>query len=291
MKHSAVHKKSVSVPRVTPKSVIKWAGGKAQLLPILSEKYPTNLGTKIRHYAEPFIGGGAVFFDVYNKGLIDSAVLMDSNPALINLYQSVKIYPDFLIEILQTIQTDYFNCDPGTQEKFFYDKRNDFNRHTPAHKIDPVYAAQFIFLNRTCFNGLFRVNKSGFFNVPFGRYKNPRILDSDNIYAVSNALQIADIIHGDFEILLEHIRKNAFIYYDPPYKPITKTSHFTAYSGEFNDNDQIRLHRIFSHLHDHGMTQMLVVQKEQFDLYNKFQYIPLDNQHGLIVDYEAYPSL
>lgn len=242
-----------------PKPVLKWAGGKAQLLPLFLSRYPKELGTKIRQYVEPFFGGGAVFFDLYNRGLIDKAIIMDANPELAILYKTIKEQPDNLVEDLYKIQKKYLFLSESGKEKLYYEIRDEFNlkRKNNDNQVNPIRASQIIFMNRTCFNGLFRVNSKGAFNVPHGDYKNPRILDSENIYAVSKSFQIANILHGDFEDLLPLIKKDMFIYYDPPYRPLNKTSNFNAYTGLFDDSHQIRLAKFFNAVHKRGVNQML----------------------------------
>lgn len=258
MKQSALSK-SYFQTRTHAKPVLKWAGGKTQLLPILSEKIPTHIGKRIRKYCEPFFGGGAVFFELYNLSLIDEAVIMDANPELILLYQTIKERPAQVIEILETIQKSYLLLTPTEREHAFYEVRTSFNQNKKVNynEADPVRAAQIIFMNRTCFNGLFRVNKKQEFNVPHGNYKNPRILDIDNIYAVSEALQIAEIIHGDFEKIIPIVQKDTFVYYDPPYRPLNKTSNFNAYAGVFDDSHQTRLAELFKSIHRKDIHQML----------------------------------
>lgn len=275
---SNLSKNLEKVSNENAKPFIKWAGGKTQLLPQISQKYPSELGTKIRHYAEAFVGGGAVFFDLYQKNLIDFAILVDCNYALVNLYRTIQKTPQFLIESLSEIEHRYLSLDEIDREKFYYSKRDSFNTHDKTSKNSLYYASEFIFLNRTCFNGLFRVNKKGLFNVPFGRYKNPTICNKNNIFAVSNALQIAEIIQGDFTQIKDKVSESFFVYYDPPYRPLTLTSNFNAYSGEFLDHDQIRLAEFYKYLNEQKISQMLsnsdpktATGDEFFDrLYNSF---------------------
>lgn len=241
------------------KPIIKWAGGKTNLLPTIRTYYPRDLGTKIRKYIEPFFGGGALFFDLYNKNLIDSAIVVDKNPELILLYKTIQECPDAVMDFLFNHEKVYHSCSQIERTDYFYRVRTDFN-HTRADNTlqsNPKRAAQIIFLNRTCFNGLFRVNAKQEFNVPHGQYLRPKILDSDNIYAVSKALQCVEIIHGDFENICNFVSSDSFIYYDPPYKPISKTANFTSYTGSFFDSDQVQLSEIFKKIHAKGIRQML----------------------------------
>ncbi|MGY3805206.1 DNA adenine methylase [Pigmentibacter ruber] len=255
-----------SVPKAIPKvdspakPVLKWAGGKTQLLPVLSAKYPKSLGTKITKYIEPFFGGGAVFFDLYNSNFIKDAIILDANPELILMYKTIKKKPEALVETLHNLQKKYLLLNNSNREKLYYEIREDFNSNRKSNykELNPIRASQIVFMNRTCFNGLFRVNRKGGFNVPYGNYKNPKILDSENIYAVSKAFQIAEILHGDYEDILALVKSNdVFIYYDPPYRPLNDTSNFNSYTGVFNDSHQIRLANIFKILNEKGIYQML----------------------------------
>ncbi len=241
------------------KPILKWAGGKRQMLPYIMNNLPTGFGTSIRKYAEPFIGGGAVFFNLYNNGLIDEAILLDNNQELILLYNTIKYKPCSVIEKLADIESIYISNSLEGQKEFYYKAREKFNanRKIKYTKLNAERAALIIFLNRTCFNGLYRVNKKGEFNVPQGSYKNPKILNSENIYQVSNALQIAEIIHADFSSICEQINNDYFVYYDPPYRPLNKTSSFNAYSGAFSDSEQIRLAEQFEYLSEKNIKQML----------------------------------
>lgn len=241
------------------KPVLKWAGGKTQLLPVLSAHYPQQLGTKIKKYIEPFFGGGALFFDLYNSARINDAIIMDANPELVMLYKTIQKQPNQLVEALFNLEKNYVSLTETEKEKFYYKVREEFNitRKKKYNAANPLRASQIIFMNRTCFNGLFRVNSKGEFNVPYGHYKKPKILGSANIYAVSNAFQIADILQGDFEDIIPMAKSDVFIYYDPPYKPLNKTSHFNSYTGVFDDSHQIRLAKVFKHLHQKNIKQML----------------------------------
>ncbi len=240
------------------KPILKWAGGKTQLLPEILKRLPCFTKNNINHYIEPFFGGGAVFFELFNQHLIKSAVILDINPDLITLYKTIQQTPNDLIDVLYTYQHHYAPLCHEKRTEFYYKIRDDFNQST--HKtigINPVRSAQIIFLNRTCFNGLFRVNKKSEFNVPHGLYKNPKILDSDNIMSVSQAFNIAEIIHSDFTVIKNKIIKPTFIYYDPPYRPLSSTSNFNAYAGEFNDTDQKRLADFYKNMEGKNVFQML----------------------------------
>lgn len=244
------------------KPVLKWAGGKGLLLPQLSEKFPNKLRHgSIKRYIEPFVGGGSVFFEICNTCRFKDAFLFDINPELVILYNVVKKDVAPLINELFRLQEAYTAAED--KSALYYglrDEYNTFDKHLDAN----VYSADFVrraaltvFLNRTCFNGLFRVNSKGLFNVPMGRYKNPRILDSDNLTAVSHALSKATIIQADFSTALQYADKDTFIYYDPPYRPLSDTS-FTSYAADgFDDNEQRRLKNIFDQANELGALQML----------------------------------
>lgn len=240
--------------------ILKWAGGKTQLLPIIGLNYPTELlnGT-IKTYIEPFFGGGSVFFDVLSKSQIEKAYLVDTNPDLIQLYRTIQSSVESLIKVLGGLETEYLSLDSSAQEEMFYRVREDFNQER-MHEAQPdaVRAAHTVFLNRTCFNGLFRVNSKGKFNVPFGKHKNPTILFENRLRAVSEAFQCAELILGDFEIVAPYAGKDTFVYFDPPYRPISQTSHFKAYSKEaFDDLAQTRLADFYKSLTAKGVKAML----------------------------------
>jgi len=242
--------------KIEAKPFLKWAGGKTQLLSQFENLYPTQLKRgKIERYIEPFVGGGAVFFAIIQKYQVDSAYLYDVNPEIILVYKVIQKDPEKLIEKLDIISQKYKSLTEEERKKFFYDLRQKYNLQQikfdfEDYSLDWISrSAMLIFLNRTCFNGLFRLNSQGMFNVPHGRYKNPKILDEDNIIAVSKLLKIAEIKKADFEKCEEAIIPNSFIYFDPPYRPLNKTSSFTSYSTlEFSDQQQTRLANFFRHL-------------------------------------------
>lgn len=242
--------------------VLKWAGGKGMLLPQLSEKYPSELHRgAIKKYIEPFVGGGAVFFDIANSYAVEEAYLLDINPELVILYNVIKNNVFELIEELEGLQSSYFLSED--KKEVYYkirDEYNIFDKKINANKYSISFvrrAALTIFLNRTCFNGLFRVNSKGLFNVPIGSYKRPRILDVDNLIAVSKVFKKATILQADFANALDFVDKDTFIYYDPPYRPLKDTS-FTTYTKEpFDDLEQIRLKETFERAHQKGALQML----------------------------------
>ncbi len=226
------------------KPFIKWAGGKGQLLPDIRKKYPKELGKTITKYCEPFIGGGAVFFDIVSSYKIKEILINDINSELTNTYKQVKSNLSHLINELDFIQNEYWQLDTNLRKKFYYEKRERFNalKTNVNEKINVEKAALFIFLNKTCFNGLFRVNKKGLFNVPIGSYKKPLICDVDNLTAINALLKNVTIKCGDYKECIDFIDENTFVYIDPPYRPLTETSSFNSYSEiDFNDKEQIEL--------------------------------------------------
>lgn len=248
------------------KPLLKWAGGKTQLLAQIEQKLPLELQTgQLTRYAEPFVGGGALLFHIAHHYNISEIFISDQNPNLIQAYRVVQQNAQQLIEELTTIQTNYYELDTPQQKKFFYQVRRDFNQsqsHAPmpnqlSHN-DILQTARLFFLNRTCFNGLYRVNRSGKFNVPFGGYQNPKICDPENILAVSLVLKMARIVHGDFSQSLSFADKYTFVYCDPPYRPLTKTASFNSYAMQgFDDEDQARLADFVHQLDQKGAKVMV----------------------------------
>ena len=222
---------------------IKWAGGKGQLLEQLDKLLPNDFGERQDiTYIEPFVGGGAMLFYILQKyPNIRHAVINDVNSDLIMCYQIIKDAPEELIASLQDFQNVYNALMTEEARKdFFLSVRERYNEKN----LDPIEnSTKFIFLNRTCFNGLYRVNKRGLFNVPFGKYTNPMICNPVTIRLDSKLLQRVEILTGDFEATLDHVGEGYnFFYFDPPYRPLNATSNFNSYSKEdFNDDEQIRL--------------------------------------------------
>lgn len=255
-KPAIVNASKFSDARVRP--FLKWAGGKTQLLPQIQMALPANLsGRKNLTYLEPFIGSGAVMFWILQKFTnIKKAIINDINPDLINAYIVIKKQPAQLVSALLNLQEQYSSyAEEADKKQFFLEKREKFNQRDST-MIENT--SLLIFLNRTCFNGLYRVNNARKFNVPFGRYSNPKICDTENIQAVSALLQNVTILNGDYQETLNHAGKNAFFYFDPPYKPLNKTSSFNAYSSEiFNDEQQERLAHFCSELNAKGHQWLL----------------------------------
>lgn len=240
------------------KPFIKWVGGKGQLLAQLDELLPADFG-KLDHltYIEPFIGGGAMLFYMLQRyPNIEHAVINDINPDLINCYQIVRDCPEKLIKSLEQMGKTYYELRDEEQRKKHYLKvRDDYNVNSNT-AIER--AAQFIFLNRTCFNGLYRVNRKGKFNVPFGRYANPKIVDCNTILADSELLKRVEILNGDYATTLDYAKGKSFFYFDPPYRPLSDTSSFNDYTKEaFNDEQQIRLKEFCDSITNKGYQLML----------------------------------
>jgi len=238
-------KQTKLIEETNPKPFVKWAGGKKQILKSIHKILPNEIkDTKvIKKYFEPFLGGGAVFFYLLSKYKIKHAYLSDINKDLILTYNVVKKSPKKLIEELQILSDDFLPKTLDDRKEYYYSVRNEFNKD--IEDFDPIIrASQMIFLNRTCFNGLYRVNKEGKFNVPIGSYKNPTICNKNNLLNVSKALNdIKDIkiVCDDYSKSKDEIDENSFVYLDPPYLPIKENS-FTDYdSNGFGIKEQIEL--------------------------------------------------
>ncbi|ROL60883.1 DNA adenine methylase [Bacteroidetes/Chlorobi group bacterium ChocPot_Mid] len=229
------------------KPFLKWAGGKTQLINDIEKALPNDISKDKFTYIEPFVGSGAVLFWMLNNfPNLKKAVINDINEDLINTYKTIASRPKELISILDILQNEYHGLEGQDEEKkeYYYSKRELYNTRKEEQSGQ---AALFIFLNRTCFNGLYRVNRKNEYNVPMGSYKRPTICDNENILAVSQALQKVEILCGDYEETLNHADNNTLFYFDPPYKPLSETSSFNSYAkDEFNDAEQIRL-RDFCH--------------------------------------------
>ena len=236
------------------KPFLKWAGGKGQLLKEIEKYYPFS-DSKITKYAEPFVGGGAVLFDILSKYDLDEVYISDINAELINAYRIIRDDIDALVQLLKKMQDDYIPMDTEHRKEYYLKQRERFNdiKVNGDETINIEKAALMIFLNKTCFNGLYRVNKKGLFNVPMGAYKHPMICDEENLRAVSAKLQKVKIICGDYRKAAEFIDSHTFVYFDPPYRPITDTASFTAYTENlFNDEEQISLAEFVEHMNAKG---------------------------------------
>lgn len=242
---------------VTP--VVKWVGGKRQILSEIKKYIPKNIST----YYEPFVGGGAVLFDLQPS----KAVINDVNGELINLYQVIKDNVESLIKDLGKHKNEseyYYDVRSWDRDPAYYQGLSDVER-----------ASRILFLNKTCYNGLFRVNQAGQFNTPFGRYKDPNIQNSDTLRAVSRYFNEADIklLNTDFEQAMKWCRRGSFVYFDPPYDPVSDSANFTGYSsGGFDRNEQIRLKELCDKLDNRGVKFLLSNASTEFihDLYRDY---------------------
>ncbi|MBD5356449.1 MAG: DNA adenine methylase [Bacteroides sp.] len=247
-----------TISKTKAKPFLKWAGGKTQLLPTIDSYLPESFGKeKNVTYIEPFVGGGAmVFFMLQKYPNIKKAVINDINPHLIKTYTIIRDNPYSLINVLTELQEEFkIIGDFEAQKEFFLNIRSRFNQKTLT---DIEEAAYMIFLNRTCFNGLYRENSKGYFNVPFGRYSNPTICDTSLLIADSELLQKVEILNGDFAHTGNYVDGYTFFYFDPPYRPLDATSSFNSYVKEaFDDNEQIRLKEFYSYLSLEGCREML----------------------------------
>lgn len=255
------------------KPFLKWAGGKGQLIEQIDRHFPPELANgSIDRYIEPFVGGGAVFLHVAQNYSISELYINDVNPELILVYRVVQSHVEDLIRILQRMEKDYLKRHKDDRKIYYYAVRKKFNSlklgidykrigcDPPGGNLqvarfpcigyeDVNRAAQIIFLNRTCFNGLFRVNSKGEFNVPMGEYKKPLICDRDNLQAVSSILEKTHIRYGDFTGCEDLVNCRSLIYFDPPYRPISKTASFNSYSFQtFDDTEQLRLRDFYQRL-------------------------------------------
>lgn len=250
------------------KPFLKWAGGKGQLLEQISSYLPQGLlNGSIKRYVEPFVGGGAMFFYLASSGYqssIDEFFIYDVNPELILAYKTIKFDVYALIDALLKIQSKYWSMSDIEKSQYFYYVRQLFNSKRRSIDFNVFSsnwverAAEIIFLNRTCFNGLFRVNSRGEFNVPCGKYKKPLICNVDNLKAISLVLQKTHVELGDFTNCKDFVDDRTFVYFDPPYRPISSTANFTGYSQNiWHDSEQLRLRDFFAELDSKGAKLLL----------------------------------
>lgn len=237
---------------MTAKPFLKWLGGKSRLIPQLSEFIPE----KFTRYFEPFLGGGAVFLHVAQTRKIKKAYLYDLSCDLIRVWEAIQQQPKKICIKVQELADAYMQVEEDHRQEFYYATREEFNRDT-GHDLLWV-ASRVIFLNKTCYNGLFRYNRDGGFNSPFGKYEKPSFYDEENILEVSRLLQGAHLTAGDFSLCERDVTRSSFVYFDPPYRPLNKTSSFTGFNGlGFSDPDQERLAATFKRLDQRGAKLML----------------------------------
>ncbi len=243
VKKRSIKLRAVPDPSKTAKPFVKWVGGKAKLCDRLHALMPA--GVEQRRHIEPFVGGGALFF----SRRPERALLCDINAALVNTYNVIKNDVQALVRALKTIAQDH-------GEERYYHIRERYNTDKKLTRVE--HAAMFIYLNKTCFNGLHRVNRKGQFNVPMGRYSDPQIVDVDGLHAASAALKETEILCTDFRDLLRTAQPGDFVYFDPPYAPVSKTANFTAYASDgFGVRDQEELAMVYRALDQRGCKLML----------------------------------
>jgi len=263
--------------KIKAKPFIKWVGGKSQLLEQIEQYYPKELKNNvIESYFEPFLGGGALFFSIFGKYEVKNAYLSDLNNDLVLTYNVIQKKHDDLLNFLEQYQKLYDETEQKKRDSLFLEVRRHFNtqrfeiNYKKFSKNWIPRAAQLIFLNKTCFNGLFRLNSKGEFNVPYGKYKTAKILDCENISSVSKLLQNAEIVHSEYYDCFEKVNEKSFVYFDPPYRPITKTASFTNYTGaEFNDKKQTELSRFFHKLDKEKGAKLMLSNSDPKNANNK----------------------
>lgn len=256
------------------KPFVKWAGGKNGLINSLISFIPKNFN----YYFEPFVGGGALFFYLKNLNILNSKkiYLNDKNVELINAYKQIKINPNKLLEELEILKNNH-------SKEYFYKIRN-LDRDSNFYSLSEVFrAARFIYLNKTCFNGLCRYNAKGNFNTPMGNYKNPKIYDKDLIFSVHKVLKNVSITNKDFEVISLKAKKGDFIYFDPPYYPLNKTSSFVSYTDNFSANEQIRLYKLFKMLDCEGVKVLQSNSNTDFikELYEDFEIMEVISKRAI----------
>ena len=245
--------KAASPTNSEAKPFLKWAGGKGQLLKEIEQYYPFAKDSAITKYAEPFVGGGAVLFDILNKFELQEAYISDINAELINAYKIIRDDVDALLDVLERFESDYLALGDSERKETYLAKRARFNELKNKKENGVELAALMVFLNKTCFNGLYRVNRNGEYNVPMGAYRNPLICNKHNLKAVSKKLQNVNIVCGDYKESRDFIDDKTFVYFDPPYRPLTPTANFTSYTeGMFDDENQLELAKFVQELDNKG---------------------------------------
>lgn len=239
--------------KIELKPFVKWVGGKGQLVEKIEKLFPTNGEKNFTKYAEPMVGGGALFFSVLSKHNFEELYISDINSELINAYTAIKRNVETLIERLNEMQMTFLPLDDNGRKYYYYNIRDKYNSVELGEQTSVEKAAYFIFLNKTCFNGLYRVNRKGQFNVPMGAYKNPMICDDENLRNIHKALQNVTIVCGDYTLAKSFIDDKTFVYFDPPYRPISETSAFTSYNSDaFDDREQLRLAKFIDDINETG---------------------------------------
>lgn len=287
------------------KPFLKWAGGKTQLLPVIKENLPNNIGMLTR-YVEPFVGAGAVFFSLVKENHFEEYIINDINEKLINLYRVIRDDVETLILELTNIRAEYMALvDIEAKGEYFYARREEFN---VTEILTTRMAALFIFLNKTCFNGLYRENANGGFNVPFNKSKSPSMFEEEQLREISRLLNIRNaqgnskvqIFNLSFEELDEYIDNHTFVYLDPPYRPITKGGFNSYNKSSFNDEDQQRLAHFYREMHTKGASLMLsnsdpknLDERDEFfdELYSGFNIMRVNANRMINSDGKARGSI
>lgn len=256
------------------KPFVKWVGGKRFLIDSILSLMPKTFNA----YFEPFVGGGALFFSLKNRGILENRAvfLNDKNQELMNTYQVIQKNPDELLHELQNLTIDH------NKETFY--RIRELDRQQNFKDLMPTFrAARFIYLNKTCFNGLCRYNAKGEFNAPMGSYKNPKIYEKHTILEANNALKDVEIFNADFKIIMDYTKKSDFVYFDPPYYPLNKTSSFVSYTDIFLEDEQIRLFNIFKELDSIGVKVLQSNSDTMFirELYQDFQIIEVQANRAI----------
>lgn len=252
---------------------LKWAGGKSQLIRQISRHLPQNFADNVTTYVEPFLGGGALLFYLLQNYRFERVVVNDINSELILTYKTIQKSVGRLIAILSGLESDYLALSMEDRAKYYYEIREAFNEEKKSHtgrgnaKADLAIASKFIFLNKTCYNGLYRLNLKGEFNVPAGAYRRPAICNAENLVACSSVLQNVRFLSKDFVKLSRYIDDHTFVYMDPPYRPLSNTSSFNSYQkSPFNDDAQRRLARWYGRLNEaHAFLALSNSDPKNFD--------------------------
>lgn len=269
-KNRTFYTKDIYMAKAKP--FVKWAGGKGQLLPTLMENLPVDFREQQTiTYIEPFVGGGAMLFYMLNNfPNINRAIINDVNPALINCYHTIKNNHESIIKELRPIHDEYHSLDnQDSRSNLYYILRDEYNSIPVENRNTIRAAALFIFFNKTCFNGLYRENSKGLFNVPFGKYLNPTICNEKAIEAAHKTLQNVDIFCGNYSDIMQYINWDEynFFYFDPPYRPLLGTNNFKQYTlNPFNDPEQEALKQLCVNIHEHGGHFMLSNSDSEIEL-------------------------
>lgn len=251
---------------ISAKPFLKWAGGKKQLIPEIEKRLPEEVleSDEIKYYFEPLIGAGAIFFYLMSNYHIKKAYISDINKELILTYNTIKKNPEELINQLKVLESEFIKLDTKKRKEYYLNIRKEFNTQLKTYNFNKysdetiTRASYTIFMNKTGFNGLFRLNKKGEFNVPVGRYKNPTICDEENILNVHEILKEVQIENKSYLESEKLITKDSLVYLDPPYRPLNKTANFTSYSeNEFNDEQQLELGEYYKRISDKGAKAIL----------------------------------